>query len=55
MRFGIPTEDAILAATMIPAKVVGMENEIGSLNPERRQILLFVMRTGIWNRYTLMG
>ncbi len=30
---GIPLEDAVYAATQAPAEVIGMENEIGSLNP----------------------
>ena len=33
IHFGIPTEDAVLAATMIPAEAAGMETDIGSLEP----------------------
>ena len=36
IRFGIPKEDAILAATMIPAKELGMEAEVGSLELGKR-------------------
>jgi N-acetylglucosamine-6-phosphate deacetylase len=32
IRFGIPKEEAIRAATIIPAKETGTEAEIGSLN-----------------------
>ncbi len=36
IHFGIPAEDAILAATMIPAKEAGAETEIGSLEPGKK-------------------
>ena len=47
MRFGIPTEDAILAATMTPAKAVGMENKIGSLEPGKKAD--FIICDENWN------
>lgn len=33
MEFGIPKEEAILSATLIPAKEIGRESEIGSITP----------------------
>ena len=36
IHFGIPTEDAVLAATMIPAEAAGMETDIGSLEPGKK-------------------
>ena len=33
IRFGIPAQEAILAATLTPAVEIGAENEIGSLEP----------------------
>lgn len=35
VRFGIPKEKAILAATRIPAEAIGREQEIGSIAPGR--------------------
>lgn len=35
VSFGIPEEAAILAATLIPARTLGRENEIGSIAPGR--------------------
>lgn len=32
VEFGIPLEDAVIAATLTPAKAIGMENEIGSID-----------------------
>ena len=36
IRFGIPAEQAILAATLIPAKVIGEDREAGSLKAGKR-------------------
>ena len=47
MHFGIPAEEAILAATMIPAKVVGMEASIGSLEPGKKAD--FIICDKNWN------
>ena len=33
VRFGIPKEQAILSATLIPAREIGREDEIGSIEP----------------------
>jgi N-acetylglucosamine-6-phosphate deacetylase len=33
VRFGVELEKAIYAATMAPAKVIGMEEKIGSIAP----------------------
>lgn len=33
VSFGIPLEEAVTASTLIPAKVIGMANEIGSIDP----------------------
>ena len=33
IRFGIPEHDAIRAATMIPARCIGMDDDIGSIEP----------------------
>lgn len=33
VSFGIPLEDAVAAATITPAKVIGMDDEIGSIEP----------------------
>ena len=33
IRFGIPKTEAILAATLVPAREIGREDEIGSLEP----------------------
>ena len=33
VRFGVPLEAAITAATLTPAKAIGMDHEIGSLEP----------------------
>ena len=33
VEFGIPKEQAILAATLIPAREIGREEEIGSIEP----------------------
>ena len=48
MRFGIPVEEAVLAATMIPAKEAGMENEIGSLEAGKKAD--FIVCDESWNR-----
>ena len=47
MHFGSPAEEAILAATMIPAKVVGMEASIGSLEPGKKAD--FIICDKNWN------
>ena len=36
MEFGIPTEQAIFAATRNPARSIGIYNEVGSLTPGKR-------------------
>ena len=36
VEFGIPKEKAILSATLIPARELGCENEIGSIAPGKR-------------------
>ena len=36
VEFGIPKEQAILSATLIPARELGCENEIGSIAPGKR-------------------
>ncbi len=48
MRFGIPVEEAVLAATMIPAKEVGMETGIGSLEAGKKAD--FIICDENWNR-----
>ena len=40
IRFGIPYQEAILAATMNPARVIGAEEEIGSIAPGKRADLV---------------
>lgn len=40
IRFGIPAADAVKAATYNPAKVLGLEGEIGSVAPGHRADLL---------------
>lgn len=42
IAFGIPFEKAVLAATFVPAKVIGMENEIGRLEVGCRADLLIL-------------
>ncbi|MGN0506176.1 MAG: N-acetylglucosamine-6-phosphate deacetylase [Lachnospiraceae bacterium] len=42
IRFGIPAEQAILSASYLPAKSIGMENEIGSIAVGRNADLLVV-------------
>ncbi len=36
VKFGIPAEEAVIAATLTPAKVLGCENEIGSVSEGKR-------------------
>ena len=36
MKFGISKEEAILSATLNPAKAIGAEGEIGSIAPGKR-------------------
>ena len=36
VEFGIPKEQAILSATLIPAREIGREKEIGSIAPGKR-------------------
>lgn len=36
VSFGVPKEEAIAAATMNPAKSIGVHNEVGSLAPGKR-------------------
>jgi N-acetylglucosamine-6-phosphate deacetylase len=33
IRFGIPEDEAIRAATIVPAECIGMDDEIGSIAP----------------------
>jgi N-acetylglucosamine-6-phosphate deacetylase len=40
VRFGIPAEEAILAATLHPARAIGMDDEIGSIEEGKRADLL---------------
>ena len=36
MKFGISKEEAILSATLNPAKAIGADGEIGSIAPGKR-------------------
>lgn len=36
VAFGIPEDDAIRAATLLPARAIGMDGEIGSIEPGKR-------------------
>lgn len=47
IHFGIKKEEAILAATMNPAKEAGMEEEIGSLEPGKKAD--FIICDSEWN------
>ena len=47
IHYGIPAEDAILAATMIPAKEAGAETEIGSLEVGKKAD--FIVCDENWN------
>lgn len=42
MSFGIPVEDAIEAATMTPAKSIGIYDQVGSLTPGKRADVILV-------------
>lgn len=42
VSFGIPLEEAIAAATMIPAKSIGIFDRVGSLTPGKRADILLV-------------
>ncbi len=42
VSFGIPIEDAVLSATLAPAKVIGMDSEIGSIAPGKRADLVLL-------------
>lgn len=42
VSFGISLEDAIAAATMNPAKSIGIYDEVGSLTPGKRADVLLV-------------
>ncbi len=42
VSFGIPLEDAITAATMVPAKSIGIFNDVGSLTPGKRGDVILV-------------
>ena len=44
VEYGVPLEHAVRAATINPAKAVGLDHEVGSLMPGKRADLL------IWNR-----
>ena len=47
IRFGIPVEDAVLAATLTPAREIGMDQEIGSLEMGKRAD--FIVCDENWN------
>ncbi len=47
IRFGIPAEEAILAATLIPASEAGADAEIGSLEPGKKAD--FIVCDTEWN------
>ncbi len=40
VSFGIPFAQAVKAATLIPARAIGMEEEIGSIVPGKRADLV---------------
>jgi N-acetylglucosamine-6-phosphate deacetylase len=40
VKFGVPFEQAVKAATLTPAKVIGMDDEIGSIEPGKRADLV---------------
>ena len=42
VSFGIPLEDAITAATMVPAKSIGIFDDVGSLTPGKRGDVILV-------------
>ncbi|WP_099203927.1 N-acetylglucosamine-6-phosphate deacetylase [Scatolibacter rhodanostii] len=42
VKFGIPLEQAIKAATLIPAKAIGLDNEIGSLSVGKKADLVML-------------
>ena len=46
IRFGIPTEQAIMAATITPARAIGAESDMGSL--EEGKLADFVVCDGDW-------
>jgi N-acetylglucosamine-6-phosphate deacetylase len=47
IRFGIPEEQAVLSATYLPAKSVGLENEVGSI--ECGRMADFIVVDADWN------
>lgn len=47
ISFGIPAEDAIAAATMNPARSIGIYDKVGSLTPGKRADILLVDKD--WN------
>ena len=42
VSFGIPLEEAIAAATITPAKSIGIFDEVGSITPGKRADVIFV-------------
>ncbi len=42
VRFGVPFEQAVKAATLIPARAIGMDGEIGSIAPGKRADLVIL-------------
>jgi N-acetylglucosamine-6-phosphate deacetylase len=44
VKFGIPMEEAIAAATMNPARSIGIYNEVGSLSPGKHGDVLLADR-----------
>jgi len=52
IEFGIPAEEAVAAATMNPAKSIGIYGEVGSLTPGKRADVILVDKD--WNLVRVM-